>query len=51
MAEKKLFCNGCGRMLKYENGILKEKNSGDTFQNGMERFSRFCFARTAMMKW
>ena len=24
MAEKKLFCNGCGRMLNYENGILRE---------------------------
>ena len=24
MAEKKLFCNGCGRILKYENDILRE---------------------------
>ena len=24
MAEKKLFCNGCGRILKYQNDILRE---------------------------
>ena len=24
MAEKKLFCNGCGSILKYENDILRE---------------------------
>ncbi len=24
MAENKLYCNGCGRILKCENGILRE---------------------------
>ena len=31
--------------------MMKEKSSGDIFPNGMEKFIRFCFVRTVMMRW